>query len=127
MPLLDTITSLATGSYTVTRWAVGSFTDGIYAKGAPTTFAIRAVLEVATGMQRVVPGRDMLGEPEGQTVNDVRILYSKEELRTRQPDQEPDEVTIDGSQWLVFRVEWWNLGGQVHYRTVVTRKTAGAS
>lgn len=126
MALADTITGLNTGTYTVTRRGPGTYTDGIYTRGAVTsTFLIVAVLQPATGMQRVVPGKDMLPHADGQVVDEVLALHTKTVLRPAIPTGEADYVTIDGASWIVFRVETWNLSGQIFCRAVVARDTAG--
>ena len=126
MPLVDTIDSLGTGTYTVTRRGRGTITDGVYTRGTITsTFSIVAVVQPATGMQRVVPGKDMLAHDDGQTVDDVLALHTETLLFPPTPTGEADYVTLDSAQWIVFRVEKWDLAGQVFYRAVIARDTAG--
>ncbi len=126
--LNDSIDSLATGDYVVTRRAVGSFTDGIYnGGGATTSFSINAVMEPATGLQRVVGGQETRADDDGQRTNDIRVLYTRTELFARTPSYEPDLVTIGGRQFTVWRVEMWDLSGEVHYRALCTLKTSGGS
>lgn len=129
MSLLDTINSLATDTVTVVRQATETFVNGISTPGAViSTFSIKVVVEPATGMQKVVAGRDMQGtESEGQFVNDVRIIYTATELKNRTPANIADVITFESGSWTVFRVEKWNLSGVVHYRAVLTRSTLGAS
>jgi hypothetical protein len=86
-----------------------------------------AVIEVATGMQRVVPGFDMHSVEDGQYTVDVRLLYTTSDLRPRRPTNEPDIVEYDGSDWEVFRVEDWQLLVTGFKRVVITRLTQGAS
>lgn len=126
--LNESIDSLATGTYTVTRRAAGSYTDGIYnGGGAATTLTIEAVVEPATGLQRVVGGDEMRHDDSGQRTNNIQVVYTRTQLYTRKPAQEPDLITIDGRQYTVWRVEAWNLSGEVHYRVLCTLKTSGAS
>lgn len=128
MALNESIDGLLTGTYTVTRRAVGTMVDGIYSGGgATTTFAMPAVVEPATGLQRVVGGYEMRSDNDGQRTNDIQVIYTRTELYTRRPTHEADLVTIGGRQYTVFRVEAWNLSGEIHYRALATLKTAGAS
>lgn len=127
MALNESIDSLATGDYVVTRTLVGSYVDGIYTTGSSSTFSINAVMEPATGLQRVVGGFEMRSGDDGQRVNDIRVLYTRTELYTRRPTHEADKVTIAGRQYTVFRCEPWDLDGEVHYRALATLATQGAS
>jgi hypothetical protein len=128
MPLNESIDGLSTGTYTVTRRAASAFTDGIYpGGGSASTFSIAAVVEPATGLQRVVGGYEMRSDNDGQRTNDIQVIYTRTELYTRRPTHEADLVTIGGRQFTVFRVESWNLSGEVHYRALATLKTSGAS
>jgi len=132
MSLNESIDSLATGDYTVTRRATGAWVKGIYTPGASSTFTIRAVMEPATGLQRVVGGFEMISGYDGQHTNDIRVLYTRTELKVRSPNTEPDLVTINGRQYTVFRCEPWDLAkdaanNEVHYRALCTLNTNGAS
>ncbi len=93
------------------------------------TFLIPACVQPAAGLQRVVGGRDMLSKVDGEHVDDVRVIYTATELFTRTPDYEADEITLEGSQWVVFRVEKWFLitEANTHYKVVITRLVSGAS
>lgn len=133
MSLLDVITSLQTdndgpGTYVVTRRAAGAVVNGRYARGAVTsTFSITAVVQSATGMQRIVPGKDMHAHADGQTVDDTYELHTETPLLTRSASNEPDFVTIEGADWVVMRVERWEMTGDVFYRAIVARDTSGAA
>lgn len=126
--LNESIDSLATGDYTVTRRLAGTFTDGIYnGGGATSTFTINAVVESATGLQRVVGGNETRADDSGQRTNDIRVIYTRTELFTRTPTHEPDLITIKGRQYTIWRVEPWDLTGEIHYRALATLKTSGGS
>lgn len=128
MPLNESIDGLLTGTYTVTRQLVGTYTDGIYSGGGTTSsFTVEAVVEPATGLQRVVGGYEMRMDDDGQRTNDIQVIYTRTELYTRRPTHEPDLITIKGRQYTVWRVESWDLSGEVHYRALATLKTSGAS
>lgn len=128
MSLLDTITSLSTGLLYARRYAAATFVDGVAQPPVLLSrFQFDSILEVATGMQRVVPGFDMHAVEDGQYTVDVRMLYTTADLRPRRPTNEPDIVEFDGSDWEVFRVEPWQLGDDKFNRVVMTRLTRGAS
>jgi hypothetical protein len=132
MSLNESIDSLATGTYSVTRKSGGSWADGIWSPGGTTTFSIVAVCEPATGLQRVTGGFEMVSGYDGQHVNDVRVLYTRTELRVRRGSQEPDTVTINGKPYTVFRCEPWDLAkdgasNEIHYRALITEDVDGAS
>jgi hypothetical protein len=118
MPLSDVITSFYTGTYKVTRTGGGSFTNGVYALGTTSTFDITASIQPVTG-------RDLQVLPEGQHANETKVVYTTTELKTRDPSNAGDKITINGEAWEVFRVERWeafglNLSGD-HYRAFVSR------
>lgn len=132
MSLNESIDSLATGTYTVTRTAGGSYTDGIFTPGAASTFTITAVIEPATGLQRVTGGFEMISQYDGQKTQDVQVVYTRTELKTRTGTTGPDKVTFRGRQYIVFRCEPWDLAkettnNEVHYRALMTLDNDGAS
>ncbi len=128
MGLLDTIFDLSNATVTVTRYNVGTMTAGVYAPGSvASTFQVVVSIQPATGMQRVVAGRDMRSDEYNEHVDDVRAVYSPIELKARTPANDPDTFVFDGSTWTVFRVEFWDLSGEQYWRAVATRSTLGAS
>lgn len=127
MSLLDTITDLATGTYTVTQYRGGSFTSGIWTPGPPITTTIVACVQPATGLQRVVGGRDMRSMVDGEEVYDVRVLWTETLLVERLGDRDGDHVTIDGREFRVFRVERWDLAEVTYYHVVLTLIAQGGS
>ena len=132
MSLNESIDALATGTYTVTRRLKGSYTDGIYTAGSSSTLTISAVVESATGLQRVVGGFEMRTDNDGQHANDIRVIYTRTELFTRSDSYEPDLISLNGRNYTIFRCEPWDLafyetGNEVHYRALATRVTQGAT
>ena len=128
MSLLDAISSLATGTYTVTRRGVGTWANGRYTKNpSATTLSIVACVQPAFNMNRIIGGRDLKHDEQGQSVTNVRLLYTTTELFTRTDTRDPDEISIDGSDWTVTRVEKWDHTGRVHYKVVVSEKLNGAA
>lgn len=130
MSLAAAIDSLASDrNLTVIRRAAGTFNiDGVWVPGAATTFTIGSVsIQSASGITRVVGGRDFNADEQGEYVTDVRVLYTAVELRTRTPAFEPDQVLYEGGTWTVIRVEQWALNDDVTYRSLITRETHGGS
>lgn len=124
--LNESIDSLATGDYLVTRTLLGAFTDGVYASGSTSTLTINAVVESATGLQRVTGGFEMRADEQGIRANDIRVIYTRTQLHTRDSVYENDHITIDGALFTVFRCEPWDLTGEIHYRALASRVTHGA-
>lgn len=116
MPLIDTIRRFATGGgpYTVTRTAVGTYTNGVYTPGAASTLSVTLSIQP-------ISGRDLHAVPEGQYAEDLRIAYTTTELFTRSPGRDPDVVTIDGEAWTVIDVDRWESSG-TYYRAKLARK-----
>ncbi len=135
MSVLDSIIDLKTHDLTVIRYAEGSFnTDGLWVKGSSTTFVVEACVQPATGMQRVVGGRDMRSDEQGQKTDDVRVVYTPTELKTRDVGFEPDQiVNLEGGTWTVTRVEpyqaieFFDDPTDIYYRVLITKETHGAA
>lgn len=129
MSLTDVIDSFETDELVVTR-AVDRGTigaDGIFVPGATTTFTTICTIEPATGQQRVVGGLDMHAMPSGDAVDDVRVIYTRDQLLPESVQRNADHVSFEGANWLVFRCETWNLTGDIFYRVTITRVTNGAA
>lgn len=133
MSLNETIDALATGTYTVTRRLVGTYTDGVYSgPGASSTFSISAVLSPATGLGRVFGGFEMITDESGRKIHDIRVLYTRTELYTPNGTYEADLVTLNGRQYTVYIVEPWDLAyyetsNEKHYKVLLTRVTGGST
>lgn len=110
MALTEAITSFGTGTYTRTRYAAGSVTDGVKARGAGATASIQASVQPITG-------EDMQALPEGRRVDEVKAVFTTSELRAR------DRLAIDGEVLEVDRVETWPFFGVTYYRAVCSRRT----
>lgn len=132
MPVIDSILSLATDTLTISRRAGGSFdSDGVWQPAEGTLFTLTACVQPATGLQRVVGGRDMRSDEQGQRVADVRVIYTETNLKTREEGFEPDQIIgFEGGTWTCTRQEKWvgpDGPDDVYYRVLVTRETFGAS
>jgi hypothetical protein len=101
--------------FTVTRTAEGSRPNGRYTPGSASTFPIIASVQP-------VSGRELMILPEAQHVEEVRVVYTATEIKTREPGYEPDKVTIDGAAWTVIRAERWTYGAETYWRALVSRR-----
>jgi hypothetical protein len=131
MSVNESIDSLSNATLTVTRTTTtGAYVDGIWVKGASTTFTIDAVIQPAFNLNRVIGGADLEGNVENQSVVEIYQVHTRTQLFTRKkgpPAIEPDLIEYDDAQWTVARVEEWDIDGEVHYHAVITRVTHGAS
>ncbi len=117
MSLRDAIASLAQGGpYTVTRTATGTREKGHYTPGSETTFDIVASVQPTDGAEL----HDLA---EGQRTDEVRVIYTVTELRTRTPAGEPDRIELEGSEdpWIVIKVQRFDAFGGTHYRAWAAR------
>lgn len=115
MSLRDSITSLASGTYTITRTASGTYdATGAYTQGGLSSFDIVASIQPATGRQL----RDL---PEGQRGDEVVAVFTITELRTRTPTTEPDTVAYRGEPWTLITVKRWDSFGATHYECMACR------
>ena len=119
MSLRDSITSLASGTYTVTRTEAGTRVGnfGRYTAGATSTFEMVASIQPATGRQL----RDL---PEGQRGDETIAIYTTADLRGRMPGSpgnEPDVITYRGELWTVTQVKVWESFGASHVEALAVR------
>lgn len=116
MPLRGAIASLTQGGpYTATRTTDGGYdADGLAVAGTTSTFAV-------AGSLQPVSGRELRDLPEGQRGDEIRVLYTLTELRTRIGTHQPDKLSIDGETWVVIKTEKFDAFGETHYRVYVSR------
>lgn len=93
-------------SFTVTRYATGTYTSGTFVAGATSTFS--AVISA-----QPLTGKDLLNLPEAQRTRNYLKGYSATELFTAQQSssEKADIVTIDGVDYEVQTVEYWTSEG----------------
>ena len=123
MSLADTLakfsTATADGSpagYVVTRTPSGSYVNGRYTSGTPTTLTIDAV---------VIPGsgREIKVLAEGQFAEDTKVLWTTTPLVTMSPNDVPDQVTISGDLYSVCTIAGpWNFDGRSYFKVGVARQ-----
>ena len=111
---LFTDSDFQTGTYTVTRYNAGSWSNGVFTAGSTSTLSVDAAV------QPIPQGRKLVVGPEGQTANDLRSLWTSTELRATAGT--PDSVSIGGETWKVFEVETWTGLGETHYCAFVARQ-----
>lgn len=110
----ELISSLSTGTYTLTRRAAATYTAGRPVAGSTTTTTITASVVPASG-------RDLLRLEEGRRSVETRLVFTTTELRVGvSGTSEADLVTIDGASWEVQQVETWP-GAVGFYRAIVQR------
>lgn len=120
MALSDVITAFATGTYTVTRYGSGTYSNGVLVAGSTSTISVVASVQPVTG-------RDLQVLPEGQHSIETKVVYTTTELKSRDASNAGDRISIGGESWEVFRVEkieafGGNLSGN-HYKAFVSRLT----
>lgn len=112
MSVVGSITSFATGTYTRTRRAVGTTSSGgDYTPGATSTATLTASVQP-------MPGTELKHAPSGRHADDLRLVFTVTELRAAPI---PDQITIDGEAWEVYRVRRWQAFGDTHYEVHVSR------
>lgn len=115
MALNGVIASFATGTYAVARETSQSYdANGRLINGTASSFNITASVQP-------VSGRDLKNLPEAQHGEEMLVVYTTTELRTRTPTTAPDIVTIRGEPWAVVKVNWWDHWGDTHYVVYVSR------
>lgn len=91
---------------TVTRFAVGAYVDGIYEKGATSTFkAVCSVQQPSADEVQLLP--------EGERDKDIRKFISKKELKTTNDrnNEIADLVLYKGNQYKIISAQDWNVYG----------------
>lgn len=103
MGLSDVISTFATGTYTVTRRAASTYSNGVRVAGSTSTLSITASVQPVTG-------RELERLPEGMRTTEVVKLYTTTALRTADSG-DPDHISIDGETYEVQLVERWTAKG----------------
>lgn len=113
MSIPSVIDYFKTGSYTIKRRVKGAVVNGIYTDGAETQFSIDASIQPITG-------RELRNLQEGQATVDDKVIYTRTELKCRQPTHEPDIIVIAGEEYEIYRVESHQVLSS-HFRAYATR------
>lgn len=113
MSLPSVIDYFKTGSYTIKRRVKGSVVSGIYTDGAETQFSVDASVQPITG-------RELKNLEEAQATMDDKVIYTRTELKCREPAFEPDIIVIGGEEYEIYRVESHQVISS-HFRAFATR------
>lgn len=113
---------IADQTLTVTRFAQGEWTDGVFVPGDDSTFAIRCSVQPIAGYQ-------LESLPEGARKSARYNLYVHPDspaLRTVSVDGAltADRVTYDGRSWIVHSVANWTihtLGARHHAYVLIAQ------
>lgn len=99
---------LGARTYTVTRYASGTWVDGEYTRGAMSSWTVRGSL------QPIDDAEDLKQNPEGARTDAVWILICD----GRQTELEDgDFVTVDGAEYLAKQKEDWTHHKPLPYRS----------
>lgn len=107
------ISRLGGASYTVTRYAEGARTDGLWSKGAPSTVTI-------TALPQPLDGDALKFLPEGRRAEDARLVFTTAPIVCE--DGRADVISIGGVPHEVYLVETWTLRGTTGYRVHCARQ-----
>jgi hypothetical protein len=107
------IGAFQTGTYVVTRTALGTTVNGQYVPGGTSTINVDASVQP-------VSGRALRDLPEGMRAEDVKVVYTATELFTVRATGTPDIITIAGDRYRVTKVEAFSVISD-HYRVTVER------
>lgn len=97
----------------ITRAATGSYVDGEWTEGLPTTVTVTAVVQPLRGKER-----EML--PETARMRGAVKVYSNGALTPadESADRRGDRFAWDGRTWEVYSVEHQAVGGLTHYKAL---------
>jgi hypothetical protein len=120
MSLLDCITRFSTAAadgtpagYVVTRTPIGTYPNGRYVPGTPTTFLMDASIQPYGGELDVLP--------EGIMQRDIRVIYSALELKMA---PNPDTLVIRGETFAVMNVDGpFSMSNVTTWRSFAARQT----
>lgn len=101
-------------SVTVTRYAAGSYTKGVFAPGTTSTLTIQASIQPASP-------NDTLLLPELRRNDKAFVLFSDTELRLVNGSTNPDRVTLFGETYEVLAKSPWRNNVINHYYYVVAK------
>jgi hypothetical protein len=107
MDLSSTVLRLSSGSYTVSRREVGSWTDGLYSPGDLSTLTVVASVQPLTGKQ-------LQRLPEGLRAKELKAFITQTLLRTVSESEgtPADVVEVPGEGFYqIEKVEDWSQAG----------------
>lgn len=107
-PIIDTYPE--TRDFTIRRFPVGSFVDGVYVPTtSPTTIAARGAIVAISGEKRVARLPEAYRSEESIQIHTTTLLRTTRDEGRQQADE---IVDVDGRAWLVVGVEdYMQIGG----------------
>lgn len=101
---------------TVTRFDQGSYVNGYWVEGSPSTFIINASVQP-------VKGADLEALTEGRRDSQIYKLYTDTKLKTvdKKNNLNADLVNIDNDDYEVMNVESWQNNLINHYKILVIK------
>lgn len=119
------IRDFRTGIYTVLRTPRGTIDEeGEYVAQTSGVFTTDMVVQPGGSGVRGggrSGGKELQTNPEGQSAEDERLIFTTEELFTRTPTHDPDVVIIKDEPYKVERVKEWEAFGSSHYEIYACR------
>lgn len=121
MSVAPAVDALGGTPITLVREGAGTLVGGYWQAGATTNSTVLCSVQAPNG-------RDLQVLPDGQRADEVRVIFSTNVLRTREPGQwDPDALVFDGFTWRVKNVQTWTAFGGTYYRALVTKVTPAGS
>lgn len=110
------MSTLPRTTLTVTRLDAGSFVNGLWVEGSPSTFDIQC------SVQPLTPD-EMELVPEGRRDGEVFNLFTGTRLLPANPpdSKNADKVSIDGRDYEVLSCARWQNRILPHYKAVVVQ------
>jgi len=81
------------------RYPVGGYVDGIYQPAAPVISTI-----LSEGWEAAA-GADLEALEDAEHGEEVRVITTFDDVRTRSPGVDPDIIVMDGEDWIVIHVD----------------------
>ena len=101
---------------TLIRYPDGAYVDGEWVSGTPVESSISIIAP-----QPVTPN-DLQMLEDGEHVRDFLKTWTATEIRTREGNQDADELRINGKVYKVFQVSDRSTLGD-YYRAIIRRRT----
>ncbi len=105
-----------TGTYNVSRPQGGTYVEGDWTPGTPTSFPIDASIQP-------LGGKDVQLLPQGFTVDGTRKLYTETFLQVGSNAAKSDTLTIGTETWRVISVQHFDGGDALlsHYKAIIAK------
>lgn len=102
--------------YTITRKAAGSYVNGLFVAGSPSTLTIQASIQP-------VSGEDLKPLPEGRRLDDYIKVYTDSNLQMLQEStgKQPDQLTWRGHTYECISVDARQMDVINHYKYIFSK------